>query len=299
MFCIVSEPMGKCTDAPICGDSEGMEISMKGQLIGEGNTAEVYAWGDKEILKLFRKEFPYEGIEKEYQISKVIGNQGLPVPKALNFIELEDRRGIIYERAIGASFTELIMRNPLRCAKYAEQLADIHYQIHQCFGLEIPKYKENLEWSIRHTDQLSEGQKLAILDLLEQLPEGDALCHGDFHPGNIMGVEGNYYILDWMTASAGTPAADVARTMLLLKDATLPEHMPIIIKFVVGRMRKSLADAYIKQYVRLSGLQKEEVESWRIVIAAARLIEWVPKSEKNALLREIKELLKGSKIGRR
>lgn len=260
---------------------------MKGKLIGEGNTAEVYTWGDNEILKLFRKEFPFEDAEKEYQINRAIGNQGLPVPRALNLVEMEDRKGIIYQKASGVNMFELMIRKPLSCTKYAKLLAELHYQIHQCFGLNIPKYKDTLEWNIRHTDALSEEQKIAVLNLLEQLPEGISLCHGDFHPGNIIGEDENYYILDWMNATVGAPEADVARTLLLLRDAVMPEYFPFVVKLLFGLFRKSMAKTYVKRYMALSGVQKDEINRWRIVIAAARLMEWIPKAEKTALLKEI------------
>jgi aminoglycoside phosphotransferase (APT) family kinase protein len=179
------------------------------------------------------------------------------------------------------------MKHPLSSGHYAKQLATLHYGIHQCRGLELPKYKESLEWNIRHTDYLTEDQKLAVLNLLEELSEGDSLCHGDFHPGNIMKDGDDVYILDWMTAAVGSPAADVARTVLLLKDSALPGHIPQPVKFLIGCMRKSMAAAYLKQYLKLSGLQKEEVGSWRTVIIAARLREWIPESEKKAMLKEI------------
>lgn len=260
---------------------------MKGQLIGEGNTAEVYAWGDREILKLFRKGLSWNIIDREYQISKVVSEQGLPVPKVMQQVELEDRCGIIYERLNGKSLLDLIMKKPFSTNAYVKQLADLQYQVHKSTGLELPKYKETLERNIRETDSLTDAQKKEVLKLLDQLPEGDALCHGDFHPGNIMVDGDNYYILDWMTAAAGNPAADVARTILLLRDAGLPDQMPRLVKLIIGRMRKNMAAAFIKQYLKISGIQIEEINKWRIVIAAARLVEWIPPSEKKALLDEI------------
>lgn len=187
---------------------------------------------------------------------------------------------------------DLIMKHPFSSNRYAKQLAALHYDIHKCRGLELPKYKESLEWNIRHTDCLTEDQKLAVLNLLEALSEGDSLCHGDFHPGNIMEDGDSVNILDWMTAAVGSPAADVARTVLLLKDSSLPGQMPKPVKLLIGCMRKSMAATYLKQYLKLSGLQKEEIESWRPVIIAARLREWIPESEKMNMLKEIERTIK-------
>lgn len=260
---------------------------MIGALIGQGNTAEVYLWGDKEILKLFRQKFPWEGVEREYQVSKEVEKLGLPVPKVGQMIELEGRKGITYEKITGASMLELMSKKPLSAKNYSRQLASMHYNMHCCQIKELPRYKEALEWNIRHTELLSEKQRLAVLDRLEKLPEESALCHGDFHPGNVMDDDGRTVILDWMTATAGCPAADVARTVLLLRDAALPESMPGFVKIMLKLFRQKMADSYLKSYQRLSGMTKEEITNWRLPILAARLTEWVPESEKNFILKEI------------
>jgi uncharacterized protein (TIGR02172 family) len=266
---------------------------MKGKLIAEGNTAEVYFWGEKEILKLFRQEFPYKGIEKEYNVSRIVEGLGLPVPKVGQLVELEDRSGITYERVTGSSMLELITRHPFSAGKYSRYLAGLHYELHRCKAAELPKYKEAMEWNIRHTEYLTENQRLAVLDILEKLPEGDALCHGDFHPGNIIKAADKFVILDWMTAVAGEPAADVARTLLLLADAAIPEKTPALIKLFIKIVRRRMANIYLKQYLKLSGISKDEVFGWRVPIMAARLLEWVSESEKSFLLKEINKVIQG------
>ncbi|HWT76541.1 MAG TPA: aminoglycoside phosphotransferase family protein [Mobilitalea sp.] len=268
---------------------------MKGKLIGEGNTAEVYSWGENEILKLFRQKFPYEGIDREYNVSKAVESFSLPVPKVGQMIDLDGRRGIIYEKISGSSMLELIMKHPGSITGYSKQMANLHYQVHQCKAYELPKYKEALEWNIRHTDLLTDNQRFAVLDILEKLPEGRSLCHGDFHPGNIIETSEQSVILDWMTATSGEPAADVARTMMLLKDGTLPDKMPAFIKLVITLVRRRMANTYLKQYLQLSGLSKEDILNWRVPIMAARLTEWVSDSEKNYLVNEINKVINGKK----
>lgn len=268
---------------------------MKGNLIGEGNTAEVYFWGENEILKLFKQKFPCEGVDKEYQVSKSVELLGLPVPKVGRMIELEGRKGIIYERITGTSLLDLIMKNPVAVANYTKLMAELHYKMHQCNATELPKYKEALEWNIRHTDLLKEEQRLAILDRLEHLPEGDVLCHGDFHPGNIITEMDRSVILDWMTATSGNPVADVARTVLLLKDAAIPENIPLVFKLLISLARKRMATSYLKRYLQLSGITKEDIDAWRLPIMAARLTEWIPESEEKFLLKEINKAIYNKK----
>jgi uncharacterized protein (TIGR02172 family) len=262
---------------------------MRGQLIGEGNTAEVYEWGDKAILKLFRKGMPCEAIEREYQVNKVIEKFGLSIPEAKQLIEVDGRKGIIYTKITGESLLGKIMKHPLSMNKCIKKIANLHWQIHSCTASELPKQKEVLGWNIRHTKELTDSEKMAVLDRLKKLPQGDALCHGDFHPGNVMASGDTLYLLDWMTGTAGTPAADAARTMLLLKDAAIPGKMSKAAKVIIGITRKYMARIYLKQYLKLSGLHKEDIDRWRVPIAAARLIEWIPEEEKKFLLKVIRK----------
>ncbi|TMA37195.1 MAG: aminoglycoside phosphotransferase family protein, partial [Deltaproteobacteria bacterium] len=44
--------------------------------------------------------------------------------------------------------------------------------------------------------------------MLETLPDGDQLCHGDMHPGNIMLSRRGPMVIDWTNARRGHPAAD-------------------------------------------------------------------------------------------
>jgi uncharacterized protein (TIGR02172 family) len=268
---------------------------MKGRWIGEGNTAEIYLWGSKEILKLFRQMLPPEQAEREYRTGKVVEELGLPVPKVGDLLELEGRKGIIYERIEGISLMELLTKHPMKMNQYSRQLAELHYQIHLCKldkeKLEmLPKYKESLEWNIRHTPVLTEEQRLLSLSKLEQLPEGEYLCHGDFYPGNVIVTKDRCVILDWMTAASGSQAADVARALYLLKDAIIPGRIPMIARFFINLGRKQMANVYLKEYLKLSSLTKENITDWRLPILSARLTEWVPKQEMSFILKEIESL---------
>lgn len=264
---------------------------MKGNLIGRGYTAEVYEWNDKEVLKLFYPDFPDLIIEREYNTSKEIRDLGLPIPKVDKLIDFEGRRGIIYDKVKGVALLEKLLKEPFKLKKNIIHMTNLQYRMHQCKNINLPKYKEGLEWNIRHTEYLSDEQKFTLLNLLEKLPEGDSLCHGDYHPGNLIVNGENTYILDWMTAAAGVPAADVARSLLLLKDAAMPVEIPRMIRFLIQIQRRRMAKIYLKEYKRLSGLTKDEINIWRPVIAGARLIERIPLEERKFLINIVNEAI--------
>ncbi|HEY4721512.1 MAG TPA: aminoglycoside phosphotransferase, partial [Anaerolineae bacterium] len=78
----------------------------KGPLIGEGRTAEVYAWGDHQILKLYRRDMPNDWVEYEAKVGRMVCEAGLAAPAigdaaTGDIVKDGDRLGIIYERIDG------------------------------------------------------------------------------------------------------------------------------------------------------------------------------------------------------
>lgn len=54
----------------------------KGALIGEGRIAEIYAWGDNQVLKLFREWCVPDWVDCEAQIARTVHAAGAPAPAA-------------------------------------------------------------------------------------------------------------------------------------------------------------------------------------------------------------------------
>src|SRR5262249_42867679 len=50
--------------------------------------------------------------------------------------------------------------------------------------------------------------------VLDRLPAGDRLCHGDYHPGNVLLGADRTAVIDWTGAVRGVAEADHARTLL-------------------------------------------------------------------------------------
>ena len=138
--------------------------------------------------------------------------------------------------------------------------------------------------------ELTEKEKQEIIDRLLRLPVRGRLCHFDFHPGNIMISGGHVSVLDWLTACSGDPAADIARTCLLLKYGELRNGdrvSGLILRVVKACVRRS----YMRNVLRLSGVTRNEVLQWTVPVAAARLSEWLTEHEKARLLRLIRDAL--------
>ncbi|MEI7028179.1 aminoglycoside phosphotransferase family protein [Paenibacillus sp. y28] len=176
--------------------------------------------------------------------------------------------------------------------------ADLHYHIHQ-YELDmkltdnapVQKQKTVLAQNIQRAPQLSDKVKKEIIDYLDGLPDGSCLCHGDFHPDNVLIGEQNW-VIDWMTATVGNPAGDVARTLLLFRFGTLPDGAPKSVTDALERMRNTMNEVYLEQYLAYSGLPFSAINEGMLPVAAARLSEWISDEEKALLLPLISDRLK-------
>jgi len=128
---------------------------------------------------------------------------------------------------------------------------------------------------------LPDTLKQVALEALAQLPEDTVLCHGDFHPDNIVLSARGPIILDWTDATLGHPLADVARTALLMQHAAVPPHIPG--RWLIETGRALWYRLYLRRYCQLRSISPAQVNSWLLPVAAARLSEGIPEEEERLL----------------
>jgi aminoglycoside phosphotransferase (APT) family kinase protein len=239
--------------------------------MARGRTAEVFAWKDGQVLKLFLDWVPSVWVETEAKVSRAVYEAGLPAPATEGLVEVNGRRGIVFERVEGPSMLAEFRSKPWKLVRSARQLAELHAAIHALPGAELPANRQRLEGSIRAAQALPAPTKEAVLSALARLPDGDALLHGDFHPDNVIMTARGPIIIDWMTATRGNPLADVARTSMLLGLGALLPGTPG--RRVIEAGRQLYHAIYLRRYLQLCRASREDVAAWRLPTLAARLNE--------------------------
>jgi aminoglycoside phosphotransferase (APT) family kinase protein len=187
---------------------------------------------------------------------------GLPVPQVLGVRRVGDRWGVMMTRAEGPSFADVMRAQPEGVPDYLKAMARLHFRVHGHPGTELGSLKARLASNIRRATKLDEARQNVLLEQLELMPEGERLCHGDFHPLNILGPPGGEIIVDWLDATQGDPAADVCRSFVLIRPVA-----------------QEVADAYVEACAGVSGETRERVCRWLPFVAAARFAEGVPNEE--------------------
>ena len=174
--------------------------------IARGFTAEIYAWKEGWILKLFNAGISRAAVERQANKTRIVHATGLPVPAVGEIIEIEDRYGMELERVDEISMLDALTQSPWKYPALARQLAKLHAEMHIRRVPELPALSETLAWKINRAEKLPENVRQAALKALELLPEDDRLCHGDFHPGNILLSGRGPVIIDWIDCSRVDPS---------------------------------------------------------------------------------------------
>ena len=233
-------------------------------IVGVGNTATVYEWEDNKVLKLFHQGYPIESVEKEFNNARLIWNMDFLKPKAYEIITINGQSGIIYDRLKGESLLDWFMKTGdiEGCATHISRL---HKKIVKNKISDVSNYKDFLRNNIQNAQSLKEKEE--ILYILDKLPNGNTLCHGDFHPGNIFIYNGQTAVIDFMNICHGYFLYDIARTVFLVEYTPVPVEVKEKDKLL--KFRKTLADLYLMQM----NVTREIIEDYLLVIIAGRMGE--------------------------
>ncbi len=257
--------------------------------MGSGWTAKIYEWGEGRVLKLFEIWVPKEWAEYEYKTTRFAKESGLPVPTVDGVIEVHERHGIVMKRVDGPNMLQCMLFCSSRKMKsYAYTLAELQSAINSKKAPEgFQPIHRALENRVNHENTIPPETKEVVLHILEKLPAGDALCHYDLHPNNIMMSPKGPVIIDWSAASRGDPMADVARTWFL---CTLPP-IPWPLGAIFYPRLRFFYKQYLEKYTILNDVNEKTLELWKIPVLAARISEERNKTRKKFLLGVLNNLI--------
>jgi hypothetical protein len=245
-------------------------------VIARGRTAEVLAWNDQQVLKLFYVAISTDSIMFETRAARLVSAMNLPTPKLLGEVMLDGRYGLIYERVEGESLLACLGTRPWLCIRYARQFAELHTAIHRQRGTGMPPIKPSLENTFYGLKGLPPGLLETALERLVCLQDGEMLCHLDFHPDQVMVTATGQFVLDWMTAHCGPPAANVARTIVLLRFGPVL-NASWLMQVLVNLLRRIFLRTYLRRYLELNqAVTIAAIEAWLPLVALARLAENIP-----------------------
>jgi aminoglycoside phosphotransferase (APT) family kinase protein len=239
--------------------------------IAEGREAEIFAYEPGKVLRLLRDSDDAGRLEAEAQTMRAARDAGLPVPAPYDVINVDGRAGLIMDRVDGPDLLTEMGQKPWIVLRGARVTGELHARLN---AVRAPDGTRSVHDVIRRRVDgvpLPGDLRAFVLGLLEGLPDGDAVCHGDFHPGNIIDTPEGPQIIDWPNATRGHADADYARTRLLLRLGDPPPGTQPILRYLIGVVRGVFLRRYDATYRRLRKPDDAALARWEVVRAADRL----------------------------
>lgn len=262
--------------------------------IAEGREAEIFAWDDGTVLRLYRDPGAADRADREMLVLAAVRETLQDVPAPHGRVAHEGRPGIVMERVAGHPVYELIARQPWRTWHLAVLVGRLHAELHAVRApRSLPATREVLRGRIRAEAAIPDDLRVAALDSLDGLPDGDALCHGDFQADNVLLSPQRAVVIDWGNATRGDPDADLARTALMMRVGSIPPGTPALIRWgsLVGR--RAFRRAYLRGYARARRYDPGGMDRWTLARAVERLADRIP-DERAPLLREAYRIVGGA-----
>ena len=243
-----------------------------GAKLASGTGADVFAWGEGQVVKLFKPDNIEGMAQYEAWVTATAFAAGAPAPEVLGQVNVQGRPGIVLPRYDGPTLASLMHEGQLSWSEGGAIMAGLYHRLHAgayrtslltfrawmgiCFG--------RLTAAGVSEDVLRKAQSVA-----ESLPDAGPLCHGDLHASNIIMTADGPQAVDWISALNANPMLDVARCHLTLT---------MLVPDARDRQSSRRADAaFMSQYARLAGTTDdalaEAMAPYMCVMAAARMIE--------------------------
>jgi aminoglycoside phosphotransferase (APT) family kinase protein len=261
-------------------------------LIGEGREAEIYAWDEGTVLRLPRPTSVWTQLEQEAEAMRAAAAGGVPVPRVYGTATHDRRLGLIMERVDGPDLITIMGKRPWSVPQAAGLVGRVQAAMHEVVApSNLRQVRDVSRVKIETAADLPNELADFALAMLGTLEDGDRLCHGDFHPGNVLLGSNGPAVIDWPAVARGDPAADLARTRLLLRQGAVNEYMPSLIRHVHAYGRGAFYRLYLRAYRRARPIDTDLVDRWEIVRAADRIDEGIG-AERPALLALLRDAVR-------
>ncbi len=182
-----------------------------GKKIGEGAYSDVHDWAPGQVVKLFKAGFERRHSWWEARMTRAAFAAGAPAPEVFDEVTVEGRFGVVLQRLDGPTLVQLGRSGGMTREQTGAILAAIALSVHRMAAPpDVLSLRETLAGSSRLSGTFPEHIAAGIPRLIERLPPGDTLCHGDLHPGNVIMTADGPKFIDWGGATRAPAGLDLA-----------------------------------------------------------------------------------------
>ena len=267
-------------------DEFGGDAHLDGEVVpnGDGFDAAIFfvrfvgetvpsAWREPLVVRVKPSVAALDIARREAAIQDWVADRGYPTPRVLRVFapgELLSRPVQIMARAPGRIVLSEIQSRPWAVRRMLRAMAALHAELHALDPAGFPDGPDLLDNRLALTRRTAEelghvGLRRGLERVEPLLPTlrdaPGAVCHGDFHPLNVLVADDSMAVIDWTDAGVGDPAGDAARTLALLSIAHLAGSSRVE-KAALRVVGPVLARTYRSAYADLASIDMARVGRW-------------------------------------
>jgi Ser/Thr protein kinase RdoA (MazF antagonist) len=209
------------------------------------------AWGDDRVLRLLKDPGHAARLTRERIALEAAHGVGETV---------DGRPGLVMERLDGPDLLSVLDRRPWLLARAARILGRTHAAVQAAVAPpQLPEVRDYVRRQLADSQLVPDDLRARAFERLEQLPDGDRICHWDFQPANVLLTGRGPVVIDWAFAARGDAAADVARTRLILQAGQRLTGSPFT-EALERAGRRLLVRLYLRAYRSRRPLEVAGVE---------------------------------------
>ncbi len=239
-------------------------------------------WTRPLVLRLYADADQAARARNDVAIQRFVVGRGFPAAPPLAIVDAsESPLGLpffIMERLSGEPMLHRITRNPLRAWGYFSRMAALHAELHRLdpAGWPLPQDGSLADRTLAMLRADAECYGFHELDRhiawLEDhkgtvIPEERSICHGDYHPLNILVDDGGRFsVVNWGGAATGDRHADVANTMIEL-TLVPTTSLSLVQRAIAAVARRMSARRYLARYRAHLPVDPARLRYWEALLA--------------------------------
>ncbi len=192
------------------------KISIEGlEPFARGGTGECYFLDEETLLKLYYDFIPAEYVMREKEGAKAALIAGVPTAISFEMVEAGGRKGLIYETLHAKTIAQCVKEDASCIPELAAQYADAAKQLHTAEprSLDFQPATAQIRRALPAVSEYAGPERIRRIEaLLGELDEYTSYVHGDFHPNNVLVMDGELFLIDMGDFSIGCPLFDLATT---------------------------------------------------------------------------------------
>ena len=243
------------------------------------------------VLRVFRENEAHRTI-LESAVHNASADAGHPVPRVFSGFSGERIAGrpfIIMERVKGSTLLQTAA-NPAAMAEIPKLMGRVHARLHSIDASGLIRALERggvdtrqlmadnlVGWVAEAVEACGVKEMKPLVEWLQEnappVPDRLSVCHGDFHPGNMMVEDMRLTgIIDWGNVKFGRPEYDVGVTQMLFTCGPLEATGGVDSEEATRAILEQAAAAYIHFYTEHGPLNEDLAAYYGTLRAAHALV---------------------------